>query len=123
MKLIRETLWGAVNSPAGTGAQALVPGLDVAGKTGTAQVIQRREDRNEPISAEHQDHAWFACFAPVQQPQITVVVLVEHGGSGGATAAPIARKVLEVFQRQQKKGPPQPSPLPHLSRLSDRRNR
>ena len=123
MKLIQESLWGAVNSPDGTGVQALVPGLDVAGKTGTAQVIQRREDRSEPLPAEHQDHAWFVCFAPVQQPQITVVVLVEHGGSGGATAAPIARKVLEVFQRQQKNAPPHLSPLLRSSRLSDRRDR
>ena len=122
LKLIRESLWGAINSPHGTGVQALVPGLDVAGKTGTAQVIQRQEDRSEPISREHQDHAWFACFAPVHHPEITVVVLVEHGGSGGATAAPIARKVLEVFYRKQKKGSPQASPLLHQSRLSDRRS-
>jgi len=121
LKLIHESLWGAVNSPEGTGAQALVPGLDVAGKTGTAQVIQRREDQSEPISPEHQDHAWFAAFAPVHQPQITVVVLVEHGGSGGATAAPIARKLLEAFYRKQEKDAPRLSPLLPPSRLSDRK--
>jgi penicillin-binding protein 2 len=120
LKLLRESLWAAVNSPAGTGGQALVPGLDVAGKTGTAQVIQRREDQSEPVLPGQQDHAWFACFAPVNDPQITVVVLIEHGGHGGAAAAPIARKVLEVFQRNQKKAPPPPSPLVYRH-LSDQR--
>jgi penicillin-binding protein 2 len=102
LEFIREALWGVVNSPGGTGGRARIEGFDVAGKTGTAQVIQRREGRNEHLSAEQQDHAWFVCFAPARQPQITVVALIEHGGHGGATAAPVARKVLENFYKRTK---------------------
>ncbi len=66
----------------GTGTAAAVSGVQVAGKTGTAEVAG-----NEP-------HAWFAGFAPAGDPQVAVVVLVENGGSGGTVAAPIAKKVI-----------------------------
>jgi penicillin-binding protein 2 len=102
LEFIREALWGAVNSPNGTGSRARIEGFDVAGKTGTVQLIQRREGRTEPLSPELEDHAWFACFAPARQPQITVVALIEHGGHGGAAAAPVARKVLENYYRRMK---------------------
>jgi penicillin-binding protein 2 len=106
LEILREALWGVVNSPGGTGGRARVDGFDVAGKTGTAQVVQRKEGRGEPTLAEQQDHAWFACFAPARQPEITVVVLIEHGGHGGAAAAPVAKKVLEnYYQRQKTKSP------------------
>ena len=71
----------------GTGRNADVPGLRVCGKTGTAQV------------GGGADHAWFTCFAPQENPQIVVTVLVERGGFGGAVAAPIARAVLEEAAR------------------------
>jgi penicillin-binding protein 2 len=103
LDFLREALWGVVNSPGGTGSRARIPGFDVGGKTGTAQVIQRREGRSEPSSVEQQDHAWFACFAPASNPEIIVVVLIEHGGHGGATAAPVARKILETYNNRTKK--------------------
>lgn len=102
LEFIREALWGVVNSPSGTGGKARIEGFDVAGKTGTAQLIQRREGRIEPSSLELQDHAWFACFAPAHHPRISVVALIEHGGHGGAAAAPIARKVLENYYLRMK---------------------
>ena len=106
LEILREALWGVVNAPGGTGGRARIDGFDVAGKTGTAQVVQRKEGRGESLLAEQQDHAWFACFAPARQPEITVVVLIEHGGHGGSAAAPIAKKVLEnYFQRQKTKSP------------------
>ncbi len=107
LTLIKEALWGVVNSPGGTGGRARVEGFDVAGKTGTAQVIQRKGRREEYIEAEFKDHAWFACFAPLYNPQITVVVLVEHGGHGGAVAAPMARQVLAAYYGQKKRVPEQ----------------
>jgi peptidoglycan glycosyltransferase len=67
----------------GTGTAAQINGVSVAGKTGTAEV-----EGAEP-------HAWFICFAPSSDPTLAVAVLVENGGEGGATAAPIARKVLQ----------------------------
>lgn len=67
----------------GTGTAARIEGVDVAGKTGTAEV------------GDGEPHAWFICFAPAYDPEVAVAVLVEHGGQGGVTAAPIARQVLE----------------------------
>ncbi len=107
VEFIREALWGVVNAPTGTGARAKIQGFDVAGKTGTSQVIQKREGRTEANLPEFQDHAWFACFAPAQNPEITVVAFVEHGGGGGAVAAPVARKVMEnYFLRKKSPSPP-----------------
>ena len=109
IEFIREALWGAVNSPGGTGLRARVEGFNVAGKTGTSQVVQRREGKSEPTSPELQDHAWFACFAPAHNPEITVAVLVEHGGGGGAAAAPVARQVLEFYHQKMKRPPSSPA--------------
>jgi penicillin-binding protein 2 len=86
---LRRSLTAVVQE--GTGASARIPGLDIAGKTGTAQMVAHsRADRG-------QDHAWFAAFAPVRNPEVVVVVLVERGGRGGQVAAPIARKILNAI--------------------------
>ena len=87
---LRQSLWSAVNE-GGTGAGARIAGLDIAGKTGTAQIIAKSK------AEKGQDHAWFASFAPVGEPEAVVVVLVERGGKGGQVAAPIARKVLNAI--------------------------
>lgn len=88
--VLRESLWAVVND-GGTGAAARIPGLEVAGKTGTAQTVANsRAERGE-------DHAWFAAFAPARDPEVVVVVLVERGGKGGQVAAPIARKILNAI--------------------------
>jgi len=88
--LIRDGLWAVVNEW-GTGGAAKIPGLDVAGKTGTAQTMANSK------SERGEDHAWFAAFAPVRDPQAVVVVLVERGGHGGEAAAPIARKIFNAI--------------------------
>jgi penicillin-binding protein 2 len=85
---LQQSLWGVVNE-GGTGAAARLPGIDIAGKTGTAQTIRGSD------ASKGQDHAWFAAFAPRDHPRVVVVVLVERGGKGGQVAAPIAR---EIFQ-------------------------
>ncbi|NWF54693.1 MAG: penicillin-binding protein 2 [Syntrophaceae bacterium] len=105
IEFVREALWGVVHSPNGTGIKARVEGFNVAGKTGTSQVVQKKEGKAESSAAELQDHAWFVCFAPAQNPEITVAVLVEHGGGGGAAAAPVARQVLEYYYQNPKKPP------------------
>jgi penicillin-binding protein 2 len=87
---LRQSLWAVVNE-GGTGAGARIAGLDIAGKTGTAQMIAKSK------AEKGQDHAWFASFAPVGEPEAVVVVLVERGGKGGQVAAPIARKVLNAI--------------------------
>jgi penicillin-binding protein 2 len=72
----------------------------IAGKTGTAQVksIGQGESYNEKTTAEHlRDHALFIAFAPVEDPRIVIAVIVENGGHGGSTAAPIARKLMDLY--------------------------
>jgi penicillin-binding protein 2 len=87
---LRQSLWAVVND-GGTGAAARIPGLDIAGKTGTAQTIANSK------SSKGQDHAWFAAFGPVKDPEVVVVVLVERGGHGGEVAAPIARQIFNAI--------------------------
>ena len=93
---VRRGLIGVVTERGGTGWAARVKGTSVAGKTGTAQVIKQK-DLKKKLEAHLEDHAWFVAYAPIEDPQIAVSVVVEHGGHGGAAAAPIARKVIEEY--------------------------
>jgi penicillin-binding protein 2 len=101
LQIIQEALKGAVNDPHGTGSACSLKEVKVAGKTGTAQVVSLPEDfkRGEMkrIPLRLRDHAWFVAYAPFEDPKISVVVLVEHGGFGATAAAPIARKVIEKY--------------------------
>jgi len=99
MALVRDGLVAVVNSPGGTASRAKIPGITVAGKTGTAQVIHRAtaEGIQGEIPYKYRDHAWFTCYAPAERPQIAVTVLIEHGKHGGSAAAPVARKVLMKY--------------------------
>ncbi|MCU1349903.1 MAG: penicillin-binding protein 2, partial [Acidobacteria bacterium] len=99
---VRLGLWKVVNEQGGTGGNARITGLDVCGKTGTVQVIaQHGWVKTEGLPFKNKDHAWFASFAPRENPQMVVVVFVEHGGHGGADAAPLAKLLYEArFQTQ-----------------------
>ncbi len=98
LKLVREALWSTVNHPEGTGRAVRIEGLDVAGKTGTAQVVaQAVRTGNDQLAPEHRDHAWFASYAPAEDPRLVVVVFVEHGGGGSSAAAPLAKAMYEKF--------------------------
>jgi penicillin-binding protein 2 len=101
LRLIREALMGAVNEPRATGWASALKQVKVAGKTGTAQVVRMASDFKKGdmkrMPVRFRDHAWFAAYAPCEAPEIAVVVLVEHGGYGGAAAAPIAKKVFETY--------------------------
>lgn len=90
--LVKEAMRDVVRS--GTGIMANSPIAEIAGKTGTAQVASVSA-RRKNIPYKLRDHAWFVGFAPYRNPLFVVGVLVEHGGSGGSVAAPIARKVIE----------------------------
>ncbi len=118
---IREALRGAVNEPHGTGGAAIIKGVDVSGKTGTAQVVRMAQDFKrgdmDRMPLKFRDHAWFVAFAPFENPQIAVAVLVEHGGFGGAVAAPIAKKVIETYLN-----PPPPAPLEMVTGPVDTRS-
>lgn len=90
---LRDAL-GAVVAE-GTGKLARVPGLSIGGKTGTAQTHEFRSDAER--KRRDQDHAWFAGFAPLDEPQVVIVVFAERAGLGGQIAAPIAREVLKAI--------------------------
>jgi len=99
-ELIGKGLVGAVNDRHGTGKAARLKDITVAGKTGTAQVVtmeKYKEVDEEDVKYKHRDHAWFTSFAPAENPEIAVTVLVEHGGHGGSAAAPVAKKILERY--------------------------
>jgi penicillin-binding protein 2 len=101
LAMLREALAGVVAEPGGTAHGALTPIATVAGKTGTAQVIAQKV-AGRKLSAKNQDHAWFVAYAPVENPKIAVAVLVENGGHGGAAAAPVARRVIEEYLKNDK---------------------
>ncbi|MDD3650776.1 penicillin-binding protein 2 [Immundisolibacter sp.] len=106
----------AVVSPGGTAYKALagVP-YSAAGKTGTAQVFglsQRPDDRGRNAPRHLQDHALFIAFAPVEAPRIALAVIVENGGSGSGTAAPLARQVLDAWLQPTQAPTPPPDTTP-----------
>jgi penicillin-binding protein 2 len=100
LDLIRSSLVDVVQTEDGTAYKARNrDGVLVAGKTGTAQVVGRKGRSEESSSAWYLDrsHGWFAGFAPAHEPEVAFAVLVEHGGSGGASAAPIATAVMQEY--------------------------
>jgi penicillin-binding protein 2 len=102
---VTRALEGVVYETGGTGARVRVPGVRVAGKTGTAQVVHLKvteglEDAEIPL--KYRDHGWFVAFAPAEAPEIVVVALAEHGGHGGSAAGPIAQAVLARYFEKQK---------------------
>jgi len=108
LDIIRKGLWEVVNAPTGTARTARIAGVDVSGKTGTAQVVGRSQDspdvKAEPVI---KPHAWFVAYAPSQDPQIAVSVIVEHGEGGASAAAPIAKEIIKTFLQREKSQQPQ----------------
>lgn len=101
LDLIRSGMVAAVNTKGGTAWLVRSKKLSIAGKTGTAQVIGHKTlaslDENEKNQKTLQNHAWFAAFAPSENPEISVVVLIQHGGAGAKDAGPIAKQILDYY--------------------------
>lgn len=99
LDIVRRGLEMVVNEPGGTAYSKRLKDIRVAGKTGTAQVVRLGAVRLKVAQMDYfeRDHAWFAAYAPAEEPQIAVVVLNEHAGHGGAVAAPIAMKVISRY--------------------------
>lgn len=112
LQLVLESLVGVVNTPGGTAGRArLNPllGVTVGGKTGTAQVAALKFG----VEGKLNDHAWFAGFAPAENPELVVVALAENGGHGGAVAAPLVQKVMTAyFAKARGITLPTPTPAP-----------
>ena len=85
LSFLRRSMVNVVEASNGTGKQARIRGIEVGGKTGTAQ------------NPHGDDHSWFVSYAPARDPQIVVAVLMENAGSGAAVAAPIARRVMMAY--------------------------
>ncbi len=114
-----EGMWSVVNA-GGTGAGIRMAGFDIAGKTGTAQVVGLGKD-----TGKNKDHSWFVTYAPAYKPEVAMVALIENSGFGGRHAAPAIRGVYDVYYRKTrheeppgavqqiaKKKTPAPSPSP-----------
>jgi penicillin-binding protein 2 len=97
VELVKRGLFAAVNLRRGTAYASRIPEIPVAGKTGTAQVGKLYRDIKEVGWNPEYDHAWFAGYAPADHPEIAFAVLIEHGGHGGAAAAPIAMEVVRGY--------------------------
>lgn len=100
-RLVHRALYGGVNEVGGTAYKARIGGVDVVGKTGSAQVSHkfRAGEDLENVWYFNRDHAWFAGYGPSTTPEVAVVVLIEHGGAGGKHAAPVALEIMQAWQR------------------------
>ena len=101
LEAVRQSLVGVVN--VGTAKAARLSHIQVAGKTGTAQVVAMDRDNPQKKRARRmEDHAWFVAYAPADDPRVAVAVLVEHAGHGGSEAAPLASRVINAYLSEPK---------------------
>jgi penicillin-binding protein 2 len=105
LALIQAGLRGVVTEKGGTARTETVEGADMAGKTGTAQVTHVTPRGVDPgkVWYFNRDHAWFTGYAPADNPEIAIVVLVEHGGGGGKNAVPVASRVVRDWLKMREK--------------------
>jgi penicillin-binding protein 2 len=96
---IRDGMWQSVNN-GGTGHNAAVPGQNICGKTGTVQVVSK--EKKQQVEGDTEDHSWFAGFGNRDNPEIAVVVFIEHGGMGGVAAAPLAQQIFSAYFEKRK---------------------
>lgn len=106
--IVKQGMYDVVNTKGGTAYWTRIKqkGFEMAGKTGTAQVIAKEkkdimEEENEKIETKFQNHGLFIAFAPYEKPRYAVVVVVEHGNSGSGVAAPIAKDILLYAQKNK----------------------
>jgi penicillin-binding protein 2 len=115
LEVIRDALLAVVNEPGGTAYRSRLPDVQLAGKTGTAQVMKLgQKQKLDPTTQAYfsRDHAWFAAYAPASDPEIVVVVLNEHGGWGAEAAAPAASKLMSAyFKMKREESAPAAAPL------------
>lgn len=114
MALVQAGLEEVVHGAMGTARTSKLEGVRMAGKTGTSQVARHRRTQSGSLihstNRRLKDHAMFVGYAPADKPEIAVAVIVEHGGGGGSNAAPVAKRVMDLYFAKQR-GEPMP-PLP-----------
>jgi penicillin-binding protein 2 len=109
-----DGMWAVVNA-GGTAGRIKMDGFDIAGKTGTAQVVSLGKD-----TGKNKDHSWFVTYAPAFKPEIAMVALIENAGFGGQHAAPAIRGVYDVYYRKTRhQEPPGAVPKPQIAKQED----
>ena len=101
---IAASMLHVVEGAHGTARSIATNAYHIAGKTGTAQVFsvaQEEEYEAEKVAERLRDHALFIAYAPVEAPRIAVAVIVENGGHGGSAAAPLARRIMDIYLQEQ----------------------
>ena len=118
---VNDALYAVVNEDKGTAFPVRDRTLEVAGKTGTAQTGYVNPGSDDPKKAWYlsRDHAWFAAYSPAKAPEIAVIVLVEHGGSGPTVAAPIAMQVVKEYHRLMAARATKLAPRPEAKKPQD----
>lgn len=106
MALLHTGLEEVVHGAMGTARTSKLNGVRMAGKTGTSQVARHRRTQSGTLVHSTnrllKDHAMFVGYAPAEKPEIAVAVVVEHGGGGGSNAAPVAKRVMDLYFAKQK---------------------
>ena len=105
IKLILEAMFSSTNEPGGTSYSSRISNIkyQFAGKTGTSQVKKitkqdrERDLKTKDIPYEERDHALYVAFGPYKEPRYSMSIIIEHGGSGSSTAAPIAKKLFKLL--------------------------
>jgi penicillin-binding protein 2 len=105
LNMVKRGLEGVVHDKDGTAYKERIEGIDMSGKTGTAQVTHVTPRGADPgkVWYFNRDHAWFAGFAPSKSPEIAIVAIIEHGGGGGKYAVPVAMRVVRDWQKLKEK--------------------
>jgi penicillin-binding protein 2 len=103
--VVGEGMWNVVNA-GGTAGAIKMAGFDIAGKTGTAQVVGLGKD-----VGKNKDHSWFVSYAPANKPELALVALIENSGFGGHHAAPAVRRIYDAYYRKTRHAEP-PGALP-----------
>ena len=101
-KVVVDGMWGVVNN-GGTGAGIKMAGFDIAGKTGTAQVVGLGKD-----VGKNKDHSWFVSYAPAYKPEISIICLIENSGFGSQHAAPAVRAIYDIYYAKTRPQPDAP---------------
>ncbi|MCG8618123.1 MAG: penicillin-binding protein 2 [Desulfobacterales bacterium] len=102
LAIVKEGLFKVVQGARGTARRVRLKDIDISGKTGTAQVFSRKAGEkfeNEKLKRTLQDHAWFVCYAPAENPKIAISVIIEHGEHGSSAAAPVASDLVATYLR------------------------
>ncbi len=100
LKIVQQGIWAAVNGDRGTARRVHLNDIEVSGKTGTSQVVGRKEVGDTYVPPHLQPHAWFVCYAPAAAPRIAVAVIVENGEHGSSAAGPISREMVKAYLRR-----------------------